>query len=88
MKRQVPEGTQVRFRHERLTHGPTGALLPRGGSTECKLTLPDGSEVVAYAECLLIDNYSKKIGRDISLGRALVQAEQKHPELFKKGVAA
>lgn len=44
---------------------------PRGGLTQCRVTLPDGTEIVGTAECSDRDNFSKKIGRDIALGRAL-----------------
>ena len=51
------------------------APSPRGGHTTCQIKLPDGSEVVGVAECSQLDNYSKKIGRNISLGRALKRLE-------------
>jgi hypothetical protein len=52
-------------------------LLPRGGHTSCLLTFPDGKEVWGSAECSSLDNYSKKIGRDIALGRALKNIERR-----------
>lgn len=52
------------------------APSPRGGVTSCKITLPDGRETIGVAECSEKDNYSKKIGRDIALGRALAQLDK------------
>lgn len=56
---------------------PSADVLPHGGRTTCKLTFPDGTEIWGVAECSGRDQYNKKIGRDISLGRALKQAERK-----------
>ena len=50
---------------------------PHGGQTSCCITLADGTEVWGVAECSQLDNYSKKIGRDIALGRALKTLEAK-----------
>lgn len=44
---------------------------PRGGTTACEITMPDGHTTWGVAECSERDNYCKKIGRDIALGRAL-----------------
>jgi hypothetical protein len=44
---------------------------PRGGHTKVVLTDPTGRTVESIAKCSTQDNYSKKIGRDIALGRAL-----------------
>lgn len=58
-------------------------ISPYGGRTTCGITFADGSVVYGVAECSRRDNYCKKIGRDIALGRALKTAESKFPELFK-----
>jgi hypothetical protein len=92
----VPDGAKVKYRHNRehvVRHvdgnmEPIPFPLPRGGSTKCLLALPNGQEIVGEARCSTRDNYSKRLGRDISLGRALAQAERQYPELFKKEVAA
>lgn len=98
MKRQVPEGASVKYSHGRRVKEQHGTFYrmklrswkdsdhtpePRGGRTSVRLTLPNGEEVWGIAECSTRDNYSKKIGRDIALGRALAAAEKKYPELFK-----
>jgi hypothetical protein len=88
MKRRVPDGVKVKFFHNRSYEKDIPFVLPRGGSTECKLILEDGEEIVAHARCSERDNYSKKLGRDISLGRALALAEKQRPELFRKEITA
>lgn len=79
MRFKIPDGAVVKFRHERkrasgnvvsIDEGPL-PVLPRGGQTVCRVILPDGSEIEGVAHCSKKDNYSKKLGRDIALGRAL-----------------
>jgi hypothetical protein len=91
-KRQLPEGAVVKFRHRRERSKPKGqvpemgelpTLAAKGGVTSCVLILPGGVEIYGTAQCNSKENYSKRLGRDISLGRALAQAEKEHPELFK-----
>lgn len=66
---------------ERTTDGHrthvSADISPRGGMTFCTVILPDGTEVHGTAECSHKDNFSKKIGRDISLGRALANLERR-----------
>jgi hypothetical protein len=68
-------GTWYRTKGKRgdLKAWPEAGLTPspRGGLTQCRVTLSDGTEAVGTAECSVRDNFSKKIGRDIALGRAL-----------------
>lgn len=75
MRFKVPEGAKVKYRHERWVStddkGEDTVIHPRGGTTYCTVILPDEREVKGRAECSAKDNYSKKIGRYISLGRAL-----------------
>ena len=72
MKPQLPDGTKVKFHHTRLCENDIPFLFtPRGGQTECIVTFPDGTEDRGQARCSKRDNYSKRIGRDIALGRAL-----------------
>jgi len=82
-KRQVPEGAVVKFQHRRERSFKGTVLEAKGGVTSCVLILPGGVEVYGTAQCNSKENYSKRLGRDISLGRALAQAEKEHPELFK-----
>lgn len=84
-----PQVKEVRFQHFRRVRLANGfmALLrqhqwkergltpePRGGFTNARVTLEDGTVVEAQAECSLKDNYSKKLGRQVALGRALKEA--------------
>lgn len=76
MRRTLPEGAKVKYWHERATDPEMHVLIePRGGKTVAKIILPDGSEITGEARCSDRDNYSKKIGRDIALGRALKSLE-------------
>lgn len=88
MKRTIPDGAAVKFTHGRHVEGTVGPwyrgkegwpaeLQPRGGHTIAKVVLADGSEIVGEAHCSARDNYSKKIGRDIALGRALAALERR-----------
>ena len=46
--------------------------LPRGGLTTCRQVTDDGAVVAeAQARCSKRDNYNKRLGRSIALGRAL-----------------
>lgn len=81
MKRELPEGSVVKFQHMRRY---SRALpLAKGGLTECRVILPNGEEVFGAARCRNTENYSKRLGRNISLGRALAHAAKDHPDLFK-----
>lgn len=56
---------------------------PRGGRTEVSITNTETGEQVAFhiALCNPIDNYNKKLGVQIALGRALAQPQK--PSLFE-----
>jgi hypothetical protein len=88
VKRELPPGARVHVSHARhysgflvamrelrKIRGSTGKVSPRGGWTEVRVLLPDGTLVRGTALCSEKDNFSKKIGRDIALGRALKQLE-------------
>ena len=47
-------------------------LSPRGGSTMVHITTPDNEELHGVANCSKHDNYNKKLGVRIAIGRALV----------------
>lgn len=81
-----PQIKEVRYQHFRIVWGDGSIPYlirshewkerglqpePRGGLTTAKVVFEDGSVVNASAECSKKDNYSKQIGRDIALGRAL-----------------
>jgi hypothetical protein len=72
MKPQVPEGHRVRYTHVRY-EDEAGNVLPRGGQTVAAV-YPEGSDTpvaIAAAWCCALDNYNKRIGRHIALGRAI-----------------
>lgn len=93
MKPQVPEGHSVRYTHYRFVgqdgHGgamdltipkPHQHVRSQGGMCVAKITDEATGLVVAmaYAVCHRKDNYNKRIGRDIALGRALMQMKGRH----------
>lgn len=62
-------GYKVRVIHGRIT-GSNGQISPRGGTTVIELTNPKGKTVIAKAECSKKDNWNRKVGNQIALGRA------------------
>ena len=77
MKPVIPEGYKVEFEHMRKTRQgdkmDSGRTLdPRGGETWARVFDADGEHLtIGIAVCNEKDNYNKRIGRNISLGRAL-----------------
>jgi len=51
-------------------------IAPQGGLTQVCVSLPNGKYYFGHAFCSNKDNFNKKIGRNIALGRALKIAEQ------------
>lgn len=82
MIRELPDGLEAKFHHK---HGVTrdaplraltGEEIIRGHSTRCEIRrLREDGEyetvAVAYAYCNPKDQFEKRLGRMISLGRAL-----------------
>lgn len=54
-------------------------ICPRGGITYIQLTTPEGKDITSVSKCNLSDNYNKKIGVAIALGRALKKL--KNPQI-------
>lgn len=92
MRPQLPEGYTVKYRHRRMTArgdmyslgsyerglGEFLSVSPKGGETEAKVYGPDDAVVaIGVATCHERDNFNRRIGRDIALGRALKRLEQK-----------
>jgi len=76
------QGYKVRVIHERRYtskykfSGPTVELSARGGWTTIEITTPDKQRsAVGEAVCSNQDNFNKKIGNMIALGRALAALE-------------
>ena len=58
----------VKYRHDRGVPKTFDALNPRGGVTTAQVEIPNGT-FNAIAVCSPLDNFSKKRGRVIALGR-------------------
>ena len=76
------QGYKVRVMHKRhLVQVPSlfsdrFETHARGGSTTIELTTPDKSKTVfGKSVCSLEDNFNRKVGNSIALGRALKQLE-------------
>ncbi len=76
------QGYKVRVLHARHTRALKSLfsdkfeLSPCGGSTTIELTTPDKSKTVfGKSVCSLEDNFNRKVGNSIALGRALKQLE-------------
>ncbi len=82
MKRQLKEGQVARYKHQhRLVtfNRPISAQVPVWRFTTHAQVLATDGTVIAEGDaiCRPEDQFSRKIGRDISLGRALKSLEQK-----------
>lgn len=62
---------------------------PKGGRTEVQVESPDGIVVVGEAKCSKKENYCKKVGVKIALGRAMkrLEAERNPFEMNGKQVS-
>jgi len=76
------KGYKVRVMHTRRcwikarATGHSKEVHARGGSTKIELTTPDKQHTVTgEAVCSLEDNFNRKVGNSIALGRALKQLE-------------
>jgi hypothetical protein len=69
VKQLRQSGNKVRVFH--IRNMKDGAVDPRGGTTRVEITLSDGINIIGEALCSLKDNYNKKTGVKIALGRAL-----------------
>ena len=74
------QGYKVRVMHARhhvtkqKISGTVLDLSARGGSTTIELTTPDKQHTVfGKAVCSLDDNFNRKLGNSIAIGRALQQ---------------
>ena len=56
--------------------GPS-AWLPAGGRTAVRVETSDGCVAEGVAECSPRDNYCRRLGREIALGRALKELEHR-----------
>lgn len=74
--RYVDDGFFVGVSTSRKAKANGEMIHGRGGFTECFLVPPDGLPVFGEAECNVLDNFNKKIGRDISRGRAIASLKK------------
>lgn len=67
-------GYTVKVRHDRIFTEPKfggWAMSPKGGSTQVNIYM-DGKLITSgYSKCCDLDNYDRKLGVKIALGRAL-----------------
>jgi hypothetical protein len=71
-------GYKVKVLHFRITDYSMdrfGLFDPKGGSTVIEITSPEGIQVRAEAKCSSKDNYCRRTGVAICLGRALKELE-------------
>lgn len=68
VKQLRQSGYKVRVCHQREKNGEE--LSPWGGITKVEITTPEGNNIAGEAKCSSKDNYNKKIGIQIALGRA------------------
>jgi hypothetical protein len=62
-------GYKVRVLHHRKWN--SCGISCKGGTTVIQVRTPDGTELEGIAVCSKEDNYNKKLGVSIALGRAL-----------------
>lgn len=80
---RLDDGKIARVLHERtylVREGEDDELLPWGGRTTVEIFADEKAVeplAVGVAECSEFDNYNRKIGRNIALGRALKQIRVK-----------
>ena len=83
-------GNKVRVIHDRPRYqNPKsmrltsfGPYKEKGGTTEIQITTPEGIDVSGKSKCSPKDNYNKKLGVRIALGRAL--EELKYSQKLKE----
>lgn len=68
VERLRKSGFKVRVKHYRLMN-PCG-IKPRGGKTVVEVTTPEGESLVGMARCSRNENFNKRLGVRIALGRA------------------
>lgn len=74
-------GYKVRVKHFRLTN--SDGIKSRGGKTVVEVTGPGGETFVGMARCSRNENFNKRLGVRIALGRAFKNkgAQDLHREM-------
>jgi hypothetical protein len=70
------QGWKIRVYHTR-NKTVSFNISPRGGFTRIEATTPDGKTAVGTAICSDKDNFDRKVGNSIALGRALKALTEK-----------
>ena len=67
-------GYKVKVIHDRIING--GIIQPKGGLTKVFITDNNGHTCEGISKCSLKDNFNKRLGLSIAIGRALNSEEQ------------
>ena len=62
-------GYKIRVHHHRKLN--TEGINARGGKTVVEVTTPDGTTLVGMSRCSRRENFNKRMGVRIALGRAM-----------------
>ncbi|MHC4748338.1 MAG: hypothetical protein ACYTFW_00555 [Planctomycetota bacterium] len=73
----IPYSRKLGWMIDKDTRFEYPAPMPRGGMTVCEVLDADGNLIVeGRAICSLADNFNYRLGREIALGRAVMQLEE------------
>lgn len=68
-------GYKIKVQHHRKTIPAVKAINARGGKTVVEVTTPDGHTFVGISRCSRKENFNKRLGVRIALGRAMKKRE-------------
>lgn len=68
-------GYKVRVKHFRREN--SDGIVSRGGKTVVEVTAPDGTTFVGMSRCSRKENFNKRLGVRIALGRAFAGEQNK-----------
>ena len=81
----------IHKRHQKIVKKIDGDFFEnssKGGATIIEITTPDKlTDVTGTAVCSIEDNYNRKVGNAIALGRALANLSEEQISLIKRNVA-
>ena len=81
----------IHKRHQKIVKKIDGDYLEnsaKGGTTVIQITTPDKqTDVEGAAVCSIEDNYDRKVGNAIALGRALTSLSREQISLIKRNIA-
>lgn len=70
-------GYKIRVHHHRRKNDE--GINARGGKTVVEVTTPDGRTLIGVARCSRRENFNKRLGVRIALGRALKGSSECQP---------